>query len=89
MIEWIKRKFVDKDRDAMRSHLRSIRTHLDAIQANIAETHKAEDVVKTDAGKRFLSSIAYDIAALRLQASEALGEIQHIQASGAQPTQIA
>lgn len=76
MIAWIRQLFGDKDRDLLKSHLRSIAMSLDSLRANIAESHGMDDVVKSEVGKRWLSSLAHHTVSIRNEALEALGITQ-------------
>lgn len=74
MFEWIRKLFSEKDKDALRSHLRSINEHLNAIKASILETRDGDSVVKTDAGKKFLTDLDLRLYAVKKQIEEALAD---------------
>jgi hypothetical protein len=70
----VSKAFVNKELDAMRSHLRSIEHHLGALHASIVATHEGEDVVKSDAGRRLLVGLAFQLVGLIRHVKEAAGD---------------
>jgi len=68
------KSFVNKELDAMRSHLRSIEHHLGALHASIVAAHEGEDVVKSDAGRRLLVGLAFQLVGLIRHVKEAAGD---------------
>lgn len=71
---WVSRRFVEKEMDSFKSHLKAIVVSLESLRTNIAESHTKEDIAKTAAGRRLLSSLADQTVGIRNQALVALNE---------------
>lgn len=72
--EWMKRRLGERDRDVAKSQLLSVYGQLSALHGNIVEAHTAGDVVHSAAGKRFLSSLAFQIVGVLSHISVSLGK---------------
>jgi hypothetical protein len=63
------------ERDNLKTHLAAIAASLESVQMNLNESHALEDVVKSSIGKRFLSSLTYQVVQVKNQAIIAYGGV--------------